>query len=89
MPKQTQTQMLKEIKGYLRIDNDYEDELLKMLRAAAEDYMTNAGIVADDNPLYRLAIMLYVAAQYENRDGSQKSDGFSHSLQSIILQLKG
>lgn len=37
---------------------------------------------------YNLAVMLYVALHYENRDPAQKMDRFSFALESIILQLK-
>jgi uncharacterized phage protein (predicted DNA packaging) len=79
---------LRELKGYLRIDHDYEDVLLETLMGAGGEYLTNAGISPCDSPLYRLAVMLYVSVHYENRDGAAKVDGFSHALQSIILQLQ-
>jgi len=82
------TDTLNELKSYLRIDHDYDDAQLKMLMDAGREYLTNAGAVDDDGSLFRLALMLYVATHYENRDGSYKTDGYSHALQSIILQLK-
>ncbi|MCL2225796.1 MAG: head-tail connector protein [Defluviitaleaceae bacterium] len=79
---------LDELKEYLRVDHDHDDAQLKMLMCAAKEYLKNAGVAVCNTPLYRLAVMLYVAVHYENRDGAQKMDGFSHALQSIILQLK-
>jgi len=83
------TDELTELKNYLRIDHDEDNAQLSMLMKAAHEYLANAGVVTNnDSPLFRLAVMLYVGVHYENRDGAQKIDGFSHALQSIILQLK-
>jgi uncharacterized phage protein (predicted DNA packaging) len=80
---------LKELKEYLRIDHEYEDALLTTLIIAGEEYLANAGIpLSRELKLYRLAVMLYVSVHYENRDASSKSDGFSHALQSIVIQLQ-
>ena len=80
---------LAELKGYLRIDFDDDDSLLFTMMSAAVQYLENAGIPESDEPLYRLAVMLYVGSHYENRDGFRRNQGFSYPLQSIILQLKG
>ena len=94
MPAQTrertteQREKLTEAKNYLRVDHDEDDELILALLDAGEEYLRNAGVKPSEDKLYRLAVMLYAATQYEHRDGSQKSDGFSYALQSIILQLR-
>jgi uncharacterized phage protein (predicted DNA packaging) len=75
-----------ELKGYLRIDHDYEDNLLEALLHAGYEYMANAGIPKGDSYLYRLAVMLYVSIHYENRDGTKNMPGLSYALQSIIIQ---
>lgn len=81
---------LEELKTYLRIDGSEDDSILTLLLAAAGEYLKNAG-VPDSNVTsasYKLAIMLYVALHYENRDPSVKLERFSFALESIILQLK-
>lgn len=83
---------LEELKTYLRIDGSEDDQILALIMDAAKEYLQNAGAVLPaDSPtssLYNLAVMLYVALHYENRDPAQKMDRFSFALESIILQLK-
>lgn len=79
---------LKELKGYLRIDGSEDDMVLTLLVEAAKEYLANAGVKEDASSLYKLAIMLYVALHYENRDPSIKIEKFNFALESIILQLK-
>ncbi|MED0676981.1 head-tail connector protein [Aneurinibacillus thermoaerophilus] len=79
---------LDELKTYLRIDGDEDDMLLTLLVGGAKEYLANAGVLESDGDLYKLAIMLYVALHYENRDPSVKIEKFNFALESIILQLK-
>ncbi|CAM5794846.1 head-tail connector protein [Brevibacillus borstelensis] len=81
---------LAELKTYLRIDGSEDDGVLALLMEAAKEYLTNAGVPPPTAPssLYNLAVMLYVALHYENRDPAQKIERFNYALQSIILQLK-
>ncbi|MBH8605994.1 head-tail connector protein [Thermoactinomyces sp. CICC 10521] len=82
------TLTLDELKNYLRIDGSEDDSFLTLLIDSAKEYLTNAGVPESDSNLYKLAVMLYIAMQYENRDPSARMDGFNFALQSIILQLK-
>ena len=60
---------LDEIKLYLRIDTDDEDELLSSLQLSAEEYLLNAGIEKDyEKQLYKLAVKLLISNWYENRN---------------------
>lgn len=79
---------LEELKGYLRIDGSEDDIVLTLLVEAAKEYLANAGVKEEPSSLYKLAIMLYVALHYENRDPSIKIEKFNFALESIILQLK-
>lgn len=79
---------LEELKGYLRIDGSEDDIVLTLLVEAAKEYLVNAGVKEDTSSLYKLAVMLYVALHYENRDPSVKIEKFNFALESIILQLK-
>ena len=70
------TARLKELKDFLRIDGNEEDEL---------------GIKEDDeNSLYKLAVNMLVCGWYENRNptdpGANNTQVFA--LKSIITQLK-
>lgn len=83
---------LEELKLFLKIDGDEEDELIEGLQLGAEEYLTNAGIIKNyKKGLYKLAIKILVSHWYENRSvgiiGHHVSKiGFG--LDTIITQLK-
>ncbi|MCS1351152.1 head-tail connector protein [Mechercharimyces sp. CAU 1602] len=77
-----------EVKQYLRIDGGEDDVILALLIDGAVEYLRNAGIEEIDSKLYMLAVMLYVALNYEHRDGADKVERFSYALESIIGQLR-
>ncbi|MFW5438748.1 head-tail connector protein [Paenibacillus apiarius] len=79
---------LEEIKTYLRIDGSEDDGILALLVDAAKEYLTDAGVPEQITAKYKLAVMLLVALNYENRNPGLKQDKLSFSLESIILQLK-
>jgi uncharacterized phage protein (predicted DNA packaging) len=79
---------LEELKNYLRIDGSEDDTLLTLLIDGAKEYLKNAGVPESDSALYKLAVMLYVALHYENRDPSAKMDKMNFAFESIVLQLK-
>lgn len=62
--------MLEELKLYLRIDGEEEDAFLSSLITAAKAYIKGAtGKEVDPaNDLHKLAVFLYCAHQYENRN---------------------
>lgn len=78
---------LDELKTYLRIDGSEDDDFLALLMDGAREFLANAGVPELDSKLYKLAVMLYVAMQYEHRDAGEAVQ-LSPALQSIILQLK-
>lgn len=78
------TEMLEQVKGYLRIDGSEDDINLTLLLDSAKEFLKNAGIPEKDTALYRLSIMIYVALQYDP-DSYAKLE---RSLQSNILQMK-
>jgi len=77
-----------EIKLYLRIDHDYEDDLLYTLLSSAAIYLKNAGCMVTEGELYNLAIKILVSHWYENRELTGKADKIAYSLDNIITQLK-
>jgi uncharacterized phage protein (predicted DNA packaging) len=79
---------LDELKNYLRIDGSEDDALLTLLVDSAKEYLQNAGVPESDSAQYKLAVMLYVALHYENRDPSAKMEKMNFAFESIILQLK-
>lgn len=82
--------LLKKSKDYLRIDGDFEDEHLKLLISAAEQYLNKTGVKSGDSDLYTLAVMMLVTHWYENREQvvGNVPNALAMGLQSIILQLK-
>lgn len=81
---------LEELKNYLRVDGSEDDAILTLLVSAADEYFADAGIpeTAKTTSKYKLAVMLFVALNYENRDPAIEMNKFSFSLESLILQLK-
>lgn len=80
---------LREIKDFLRIDFDEDDDYILSLKSAAESYLKNAGIVVSySNSLYILAIKLLVSHWYENREVIGNDKKMAYSLCNIITQLK-
>ncbi|MBN6186408.1 phage gp6-like head-tail connector protein [Aneurinibacillus sp. BA2021] len=79
---------LEELKTYLRIDGSEDDVVLTLLLSAAKEYLFHAGVPESNSALYKLAIMMYVALHYENRDPSMKVEKFNFALESMIWQLK-
>ena len=80
--------MLEEIKNYMRIDEDYDDNLINSLIEAANIYMVNAGDKNFENDLYKLAIKMLVLHWYENREVIGEAKKLAFSLDNIITQLQ-
>jgi uncharacterized phage protein (predicted DNA packaging) len=79
------SEMLEQVKGYLRIDGSEDDMNLTLLLDSAKEYFLNAGIPEkEESALYRLSVMIYVALQYDP-DSYKKLE---RSLQSNIIQMK-
>lgn len=79
---------LADLKTYLRIDGSEDDVILALMVDAGKEYLTDAGVPEQESARYKLALMLYCAMHYENRDPTTKVDRFNVSFESIIQQLK-
>lgn len=81
---------IEELKTYLRIDGSEDDTILALLMSAAEEYLADAGVpgTAKATAKYKLAVMLLVSLNYENRNSGADISKLSFSLESVILQLK-
>lgn len=85
---------LEQFKNYLRIDTDWEDDLLQQFLDTAVDYLKAAVSNYDDNyngyPVFAskadLLTMVIAAEYYQNRDNSPHS--LSYTIQSMIVQLQ-
>lgn len=83
---------LEELKLFLRVDGNEEDSLIKSLQAAAEEYLTDAGIMKNYNKeKYKLAVKILVNHWYENKAietiGKNVSK-IAFGLDTILIQLK-
>lgn len=83
---------LEELKLFLRVDGNEEDSLIKSLQAAAEEYLTDAGIMKNYNKeKYKLAVQILVNHWYENRAVETIGKNVSKiafGLDTILIQLK-
>lgn len=80
---------LDELKLFLRIDGDEENDLIEGLKTAAEEYLTNAGVNKNyQKKLYGLAVKKLVLHWYENPEVIGKTDETQFGLRGMITQLK-
>lgn len=82
--------LLDDVKDYLRVDTNIDDEHIQMLIDAAKEYLLNAGIEnKSDSYLYNLAVSMLVVNWYDNRcPVGQTTEKMKYSLNAIIQQLK-
>ena len=82
---------LSEIKKFLRIDFDNDDDILKLIMSAAEEYIRGAvGSFDVSSSKAKLLFLNIVSSMYENRlytvdTGNEK---LSWINQSVLLQLQ-
>lgn len=74
-----------DLKLYLRVDSDAEDELIESLQEMAIEYLAQAGVAATDGARYDTAIKGLVLHYYDHRDDGA---AFGYGLQALINQLK-
>jgi len=83
---------LPEIKQYLRIEHDEDDQLIESMKTMAETYIANSiGDVDKEQDLYRFAVVMLIGHWYETREIARignNSYNIPHAFDSIILQLK-
>ena len=89
---------LTQIKLFLRVDTEEDDEIIKMQLKAAQSYLKGAGVNpekiqegTDDFELYKLAQYMLVCHWYENRNTvliGSISKTLEYSIASIVCQLR-
>ena len=85
---------IEDVKNYLRIDYDEDDNLLQSLMVAAENYL-NAAIcnleerLTEEKFKERAKILMYVIIQdwYDNREAGESKD-FNYTIRSMMTQLQ-
>ena len=83
---------LKEIKDYLRLDSDEEDNLLQMLcKYSKEEIEASTGIKnneAGNSETYKLAQLIIIADRYENRGSAVLEFKPNNILSCLYTKLK-
>ncbi|BAD63873.1 MAG: head-tail connector protein [Shouchella clausii] len=86
--------MLKEVKQYLRIEEDWteEDQLIESMIEAGKIFIKQSTGKAfnEQNDLHKLCLSLYVSHNYENRDTYtlDKHKDLSFSLANMLTLIK-
>ncbi|HLR91833.1 MAG TPA: head-tail connector protein [Atopostipes sp.] len=83
---------LEEIKQFLRIDHDEDDQMLENFITRAKMYIKNGvGKIDNENELFKMAITVLVGHWYDNRELARignASYSIPHSFEGIIQQLR-
>lgn len=80
---------IQDIKEYLRIEHEEEDELLKGLTEAAKSYIKEAtGKNAENMPIYDLAVKQLTAHWYSNRTPIVSGQTINNVPMSVDLLIK-
>lgn len=83
---------LTKAKGYLRIDEDYEDNLIEMLiEFSKEEIQNSTGVTFDSGgstKTYELAQLIIISDRYENRGSQDLEFKPNNMLSSLYTKLK-
>lgn len=87
---------LVEVKQYLRIDGDEEDNLIYLMMEAAEEYIKSAvGTLDETKSRVKMLYLACVQDMYDNRQlvavsstGYSASQYFRHMIDSLVMQLQ-
>jgi len=86
---------LTQLKNYLRIDHDLDDQLLTYIQSIAESYIQSAIDSTDDyyktDPRFDYATALLISHWYENRSATTdvNLEDIPFGVQAFIQQLRG
>ena len=81
--------MLDLTKEFLRIDGNFEDNLIESLMLSAQSYLYNATGKQFDkaNETHKLIVLLLTTHFYENRNITE-TDNIDNMLKSMLLQVE-
>lgn len=79
---------LDEVRVFLRIDDNTENELITALMLAAEEYLLGSGIEKDySKEIYKLTVKMLIANWYENRNMTDKKlQEIPYGIKALIVQ---
>ena len=85
---------LEEIKNFLRIDYEEDDNTLQALGLAASSYLNNAvddlgGLIKDEGTKERVKRVAFLLVQdwYDNRDQAERKE-VSYTVRALLTQLQ-
>lgn len=82
---------LEYVKGFLRIDTDYDDEYILLLIEAAREYIIDAvGKCEEEKARVKILMLNIIASLYENRQYTvnKLNEKVSYTLKNMIMQLQ-
>jgi uncharacterized phage protein (predicted DNA packaging) len=83
---------LMDVKNYLRLDHDEDDQMLSQFIAAAKSYIINAiGRFIDGNPQFKIVVLMLVAHWYENRgmyESGATGSSIPFTVENLLTQLR-
>lgn len=82
---------LEYVKGFLRIDTDYDDEYILLLIEAAREYIIGAvGKCEEEEARVKILMLNIIASLYENRQYTvnKLNEKVSYTLKNMIMQLQ-
>lgn len=87
------TEELAQLKKYMYVDADTDDELIKSLYCSAVEYMSNAGVTQKfagtaAPALYKLCAYGLTLSYYDKRFSDSSSLGLEAGLQNRLTQLQ-
>lgn len=84
---------LEEVKEYLRVDGDDDDNIIQTMMEAAKEYIVSAvGEYNEEDKTANILFYAIVQNMYDNRElmqsDIQQKKGIEYTFKSIILQLQ-
>lgn len=81
---------LEEVKKYLRVDTDDEDDTIQHLIEFSQEEIKNSTGYDGENPSksYKMAQLLIIADRFETRTSEEKEQGINTVLDKLLLKIK-
>lgn len=79
---------LAQVKNYLRVDSNDDDEFITSLILFSKEYLLSAGIKEKNCESYNLAQKIIIDDRYNHRGSEEVTSKIKSSLNCIILQLQ-
>lgn len=81
-------ELFEEVKNYIRVDYDEDDDNITTFILSAETFLKSHGVKKDyENKLYKIAIFMLVSIWYDNRGLQEQAREIPFGVTRIIRQL--